>query len=35
MWRNRAQFLAIASEMMRRILIDRARARKMAKRSEG
>jgi RNA polymerase sigma factor (TIGR02999 family) len=32
-WRNRAQFLAIASQMMRRILVDRARARKMAKRS--
>jgi RNA polymerase sigma factor (TIGR02999 family) len=32
-WRNKAQFLAIASEMMRRILVDRARARKMAKRS--
>jgi len=32
-WRNRAQLLAIASEMMRRILVDRARARKMAKRS--
>jgi RNA polymerase sigma-70 factor, ECF subfamily len=32
-WRNRAQFLAIASEMMRRILVDRARARRMAKRS--
>jgi RNA polymerase sigma factor (TIGR02999 family) len=32
-WRNRAQFFAIASEMMRRILVDRARARKMAKRS--
>ena len=32
-WRNRAQFLAVASEIMRRILIDRARARKMAKRS--
>lgn len=32
-WRNRAQFLAIASEMMRRILVDRARARKVAKRS--
>jgi RNA polymerase sigma factor (TIGR02999 family) len=32
-WRNRAQFLAIASEMMRRILVDRARARNMAKRS--
>ena len=34
-WQNRAQFLAIASEMMRRILIDRARARKMIKRSGG
>jgi RNA polymerase sigma factor (TIGR02999 family) len=33
MWRNRAQFLAVASEIMRRILIDRARARQMAKRS--
>jgi RNA polymerase sigma factor (TIGR02999 family) len=32
-WRNKAQFLAIASEMMRRILVDQARARKMAKRS--
>ena len=32
-WRNRAQFLAVASEMMRRILVDRARARKMVKRS--
>ncbi len=34
-WQNRAQFLAIASEMMRRILVDRARARKMVKRSGG
>lgn len=32
-WRSRAQFYAIASELMRRILVDRARARKMAKRS--
>jgi RNA polymerase sigma factor (TIGR02999 family) len=32
-WRNRAQFLAIASEIMRRILVDRARGRKTAKRS--
>lgn len=32
-WRSRGQFLAVASEMMRRILVDRARARKMAKRS--
>ena len=32
-WRNRAQFFGVAAEMMRRILVDRARARKMAKRS--
>ena len=32
-WQNRAQFLAVASEMMRRILVDRARAHKMMKRS--
>ncbi len=32
-WRNRAQFFAVASEIMRRILVDRARARNMAKRS--
>jgi RNA polymerase sigma factor (TIGR02999 family) len=32
-WQNRAQFFALASQMMRRILVDRARARKMAKRS--
>jgi len=32
-WQNRAQFLAVASQMMRRILVDRARAHKMAKRS--
>ena len=32
-WRNRAQFFAVASELMRRILVDRARARNMAKRS--
>jgi RNA polymerase sigma factor (TIGR02999 family) len=32
-WQNRAQFLAVASEMMRRILVDRARAHMMAKRS--
>ena len=31
-WKNRAQFLAVASQMMRRILIDRARTRKRAKR---
>lgn len=32
-WQSRAQFLGVAAHMMRRILIDRARARKTAKRS--
>jgi RNA polymerase sigma factor (TIGR02999 family) len=32
-WQNRAQFFGVASQMMRRILVDRARARRMAKRS--
>src|SRR6188474_474458 len=32
-WQNRAQFLGVAAQMMRRILVDRARARGMAKRS--
>lgn len=32
-WQNRAQFLAVASEMMRRILVDHARGHRMAKRS--
>jgi len=32
-WQNRAQFLAVASETMRRILVDVARARRMGKRS--
>ena len=32
-WRNRAQFLGVASEMMRRILVDHARRGRMAKRS--
>jgi len=32
-WKNRAQFFGVAAEMMRRILVDRARARKMEKRS--
>jgi RNA polymerase sigma factor (TIGR02999 family) len=32
-WQNRAHFLGIASEMMRRILVDHARGRNMAKRS--
>jgi RNA polymerase sigma factor (TIGR02999 family) len=31
-WQNRAQFFAIASQIMRRILIDRARARRMGRR---
>jgi RNA polymerase sigma factor (TIGR02999 family) len=32
-WQNRAQFFAVASQMMRRILVDRARRRRMMKRS--
>jgi RNA polymerase sigma factor (TIGR02999 family) len=32
-WQNRAQFFAVAGQMMRRILVDHARAQKMAKRS--
>lgn len=32
-WKNRAQFFGVASQMMRRILVDRARAHRMAKRS--
>jgi RNA polymerase sigma-70 factor, ECF subfamily len=32
-WQNRGQFFGVASLMMRRILVDRARARRMAKRS--
>jgi RNA polymerase sigma factor (TIGR02999 family) len=32
-WQNRAHFLAMASEMMRRVLVDHARRKKMAKRS--
>jgi RNA polymerase sigma factor (TIGR02999 family) len=32
-WHNRAQFFAMAAEIMRRILVDRARARQAAKRS--
>ena len=32
-WRNRAQFLAVAGEIMRRILVDWARAHRTAKRS--
>src|SRR5215831_4763831 len=32
-WQNRAQFYGVAAEMMRRILVDHARAGRMAKRS--
>ena len=32
-WQNRAQFFAVAAEIMRRILVDWARARRAAKRS--
>lgn len=32
-WRNRAQFFGVAAELMRRILVDRARARRAGKRS--
>jgi RNA polymerase sigma factor (TIGR02999 family) len=32
-WQDRAQFFRVASHMMRRILIDRARAHRMQKRS--
>ena len=34
-WRNRTQFFAVASGMMRRILVDRARTRRRAKREGG
>jgi RNA polymerase sigma factor (TIGR02999 family) len=34
-WRNRAQFFGVAAQMMRRILVDHARARKAAKRPGG
>jgi RNA polymerase sigma-70 factor (ECF subfamily) len=32
-WQNRQQFFCVASQIMRRVLVDRARARGMAKRS--
>ena len=32
-WKNRGHFLALAAQMMRRILVDHARRRKMGKRS--
>src|SRR5262245_10962383 len=31
-WKNRAQFLGVAAQMMRRVLVDHARRRKLAKR---
>jgi RNA polymerase sigma-70 factor (ECF subfamily) len=34
-WRNRAQFFGVASQMMRRILVDYARERQAAKRPGG
>jgi RNA polymerase sigma factor (TIGR02999 family) len=34
-WQNRAQFFAIASEMMRRVLVDHAREKKAVKRAGG
>lgn len=34
-WQNRAQFFGVAARMMRRILVDHARAGKTAKRSGG
>jgi RNA polymerase sigma factor (TIGR02999 family) len=34
-WRHRAQFFAIAAQMMRRILVDAARARASEKRGRG
>jgi RNA polymerase sigma factor (TIGR02999 family) len=33
-WKNRVQFFAVASQMMRRILVDHARARRAAKRPD-
>ena len=33
MWQNRGQFFGVACQMMRRILVDRARAHRMRKRS--
>lgn len=34
-WQNRAQFIAVAAEMMRRVLVDHARARLRVKRGSG
>jgi RNA polymerase sigma factor (TIGR02999 family) len=34
-WQNRAHFFAVSAEMMRRILVDRARSRRSQKRGKG
>jgi RNA polymerase sigma factor (TIGR02999 family) len=34
-WKNRAQFFGVAARLMRRVLVDHARARKAAKRGGG
>ena len=34
-WQNRVQFIAVAAEMMRRVLVDHARARLRVKRGSG
>jgi RNA polymerase sigma factor (TIGR02999 family) len=34
-WKNRAQFFGVAADMMRKILVDHARARQTAKRGRG
>ena len=34
-WQNRRQFFAVASQVMRRVLVDQARARAAAKRGDG
>jgi RNA polymerase sigma factor (TIGR02999 family) len=34
-WENRTQFIAVAAEMMRRVLVDHARARLRVKRGSG
>jgi RNA polymerase sigma factor (TIGR02999 family) len=34
-WRNRAHFLGVAAQMMRRVLVDHARGRSAAKRGDG
>jgi len=34
-WQNRAHFFGVAAQMMRRILVDHARARQAAKRGDG